>query len=186
MPHLKYLPPAFMDDIAWPIELHKYNLVALTLAPQYYRILLAKDIVAGVDKDREFKGASAVVADVEVDYFLGEGVGDFGEAGLVEGQAVPHLYAFWTVCYVDLVRKDVRAEGEELVGVVAVEEEVVLAAVGQLGVLRGDVGLNIERVLQIVQTFSIALDSNIDHLDTRVHQQFQPTIPRKGDLRCII
>ena len=47
---------------------------------------------------------------------------------------------------------------------IAVEDEVVLSAIHQLCVLGRDIGIDIQRVMDRVQSFLVSSDSNIHHL----------------------
>jgi hypothetical protein len=184
--HLVDLAPALVDDVAPALHEDCDYFVAAVGAAQHEGVLLCEEVLSGVDEDAELEGSLAVVGDVEVDYFGGEGIGEGSLAGLVEGEGVPYLDAFGSVGDVNLIGQYVGGEGEQEIGLLLAEHEVVLHSFCQLLVLGGDVRVDVDGELQLVQTVAVALDRKVDHLDALIHQHLDPSIPRKQDVLALI
>ena len=167
-------------------QTHLNYFIALFLATYNYRIFLAEDVVAAVDKHTEFEISFVLVWHIEIHYFLSEGVRNLVEAGLVQGQGVAHHDAFGAVGDVYFEGDDVRVEGEELVGMRAVQHEVVLSTLWQFGVFGRNVGLDVKGVVDIVQRLGISSDRNIYNFDGRINQHLHSAIPGEYNLVGII
>lgn len=75
-----------------------------------------------------------------------------------------------------------RGEGEQLVGIGFVEDEVVLDSVDQFGVLGRDVSIDIDGILQVEERLLVALDCEVDELIGLVDEVVDESVPAEDDI----
>ena len=73
-------------------------------------------------------------------------------------------------------------EGQELVGICFVEDEVVLDSVDQFGVLSGDVSVDVDGELQVEEGLLVALDCEVDELIGLVDEIVDESVPTEDDI----